>query len=424
VSVVEGVGAKLVYDEVAETVQLSLVDIQGTGLDVSSTQDVVFAVGAVARYVILDPTDGPVGTPITVTVQAQDQWGNVATGENRDVTLVTSGSATGGGLVNIQNGVGTRSINDAVPETVTLSLSDTQGTGLDVSSIQDVVFGAGAATRFVIDDPADGTVDAPITVTVRALDGFGNLATGENRGVTLVASGSAIGGFVNITSGMGSVNVTDQVAQTVTLSLSDTQGTGLDVSSTQTVVFAAGAAIGNTIPVTVEAQDQYGNRAPAENRDVTLVTTGSATGGGLVNITAGVGTRNITNTVAQTVGLSLSDTQGTGLNVSSTQDVVFAPAAATRFVILNPLDGPVGTPIPVTVQAQDVYGNVATGENRDVTLVTTGSATGGGSVDIVSGVGSIAINDTVAETVTLTLSDTQGTGLNVSSTQDVVFTAP
>jgi hypothetical protein len=56
--------------------------------------------------------------------------------------------------------------------------------------------------------------------------------------------------------------------------------------------------------------------------------------------------------------------------------------------------------------------------------VTTGSATGGGSVDIVSGVGSIAINDTVAETVTLTLSDTQGTGLNVSSTQDVVFTAP
>jgi len=434
VSFEAGEGIKLVYDEVAETVQLSLVDTQGTGLDVSSTQDVVFAVGAVTRYVILDPTDGPVGTPITVTVQAQDQWGNVAIGENRDVTLVTSGSATGGGLVNIQNGVGTRSINDAVPETVALSLSDTQSTGLNVSSTQDVVFSAGAATRFVIDDPADGTVGDLITVTVRALDQFGNLAVGENRGVTLVTSGSATGGgLVSIAAGIGTRNITDTTPETVLLSLSDTQGTGLNVSSTQDVVFAAGAAtrfvildppdgtVGNSIPVTVQAQDQYGNVAVTESRDVTLVTSGSATGGGLVNIAAGTGTRNITDAVAETVSLSLSDTQGTGLNVSSTQSVVFAAAGATRFVILNPADGTVGNNIPVTVQAQDQFGNVVTGENRDVTLVTSGSATGGGVVNIVAGTGTATISDTKAETVLLSLSDTQGTGLNVSSTQNVVF---
>jgi urease beta subunit len=431
VSVVEGVGAILVYDEVVETVQLSLADTQGTGLDVSSTQDVVFAIGAVARYAILDPTDGPVGTPVTVTVQAQDQWGNVFTAENRDVTLVASGSATGDGLVNIQNGVGTLNINDAVPETVSLSLSDTQGTGLDVSSTQDVVFSAGAATRFVIDDPADGTVGSPITVTVRALDALGNVATSESRGVTLVASGSAVGGLVNITSGVGSVNVTDQVAETVTLSLSDTQGTGLDVTSTQTVVFAAGAAnrfvildptngtVGTPIPVTVQAQDQYGNLVSG-TLQVTLVTSGSATGGGLWTVSGGTVTRNIEDTVAETVSLSLSDTQGTGLNVSSTQDVVFSSGGATRFVIDDPADGTVDNPITVTVRALDALGNVATSENRGVTLVTSGSAVGG-LVNITSGVGSVNVTDQVAETVTLSLSDTQGTELDVTSTQTVVF---
>ena len=189
----------------SETVTLTLTDTQGTGLNVSSTEDVVFAPGTATRYVILDPTDGQIGTPIPVTVRALDQYGNIATGENRDVTLLTSGSATGGGLVNIVSGAGTRAINDLVPETVDLTLIDTQGTGLNVSSTQDVVFGPVGATRYVILDPTDGTVDAPILVTVEARDAFGNVVLAENRDVTLNTSGSAIGG--------GLVNIVESEAQ-------------------------------------------------------------------------------------------------------------------------------------------------------------------------------------------------------------------
>jgi hypothetical protein len=432
VDIYNGVGTMLVFDDVAETVTLSLVDTELTGLDVSSTQTVVFGPGVGARFVILDPTDGTIGTPVTVTVQAQDQYGNLVTSENRDVTLLTSGSATGGGLVNIQSGSGSLQINDNVPETVTLSLSDTQGTGLNVSSTQTVVFAAGAATRFVIVDPPDGTVDNPILVTVRALDASGNVATSENRGVTLVASGSAFGDFVDIYNGIGTTLVYDEVAETVTLSLLDTQGTGLDVSSTQTVVFAAGAVnkftildpldgvVGTPITVTVQAQDQHGNVVTSENRDVTLVTSGSATGGGLVDIQNGSGTRQINDNLPEIVTLSLSDTQGTGLNVSSTQTVTFSAAAATQFVIVDPADGTVDNPILVTVRALDQYGNVATSENRGVTLVASGSAVGD-FVDIYNGIGTVMVYDDVPETVTLSLLDTQGTGLDVSSTQQVVF---
>jgi urease beta subunit len=434
VSLFEGVGTDFIFDQVAETVQLSLSDTQGTGLDVSSTQNVVFAPGAVTRFWIDDPTDGPVGTAIPVTVRAQDQYGNQVTSENRDVTLVTSGSATGGGLVNIQGGQGIRNISNTVPETVNLSLSDTQGTGLNVSSTQDVVFGAGAAPRFVILAPLDGTVDGFIQVTVQAQDQFGNVVTTEFRDVTLLTSGAASGGgLLDVEFGVGSTFLSDQVAETVNLSLSDTQGTGLNVTSTQNVVFGVGAAaqfvilnppdgtVGTAISVTVQALDQYGNLVTTENRDVTLLTTGSATGGGLVNIQNGTGTLSINDQVAETVILTLSDTEVTGLAVSSVQDVIFSVGAATRFVILDPLDGTVDTPTQVTIQAQDQLGNVVTTESRDVTLLTSGSAVGGGLLNVEFGVATTFLSDPVAETVNLSLSDTQGTGLNVSSTQNMVF---
>src|SRR4029079_4250512 len=123
-------------------------------------------------------------------------------------------------------------------------------------------------------------------------------------------------------------------------------------------------------------QDVNNNVATAYNNDVTLVTDGSATGGGLVDIVAGVGTISINDLVAQTVNLSLSDTQATGKTVTSTQDVIFAPGVATKFVIIDPTDGTAGTAISVTVRALDVNNNIATAYNNDVTLVADGSATG------------------------------------------------
>src|SRR5438067_13560285 len=100
-------------------------DSQTTSFNVSSVQDVIFGHGAATKFVILNPADGTVDAPITVTVQLQDQFGNVVSSgldSDKDVTLNTSGSATGGGLVNIVNGVGTKSLRDQVPETVNLSL--------------------------------------------------------------------------------------------------------------------------------------------------------------------------------------------------------------------------------------------------------------------------------------------------------------
>ncbi|QQG46389.1 MAG: hypothetical protein HYY55_00895 [Candidatus Niyogibacteria bacterium] len=107
--------------------------------------------GAV-KFVILNPDNSTVGIPVLVTVQAQKSNNQVYAVYQNDVTLVANGSATGGGLIDIVNGVGIISINDSVAETVNLSLSDTEGTGLDVSSTRQIVFGPAENASFVQSD--------------------------------------------------------------------------------------------------------------------------------------------------------------------------------------------------------------------------------------------------------------------------------
>jgi len=101
----------------------------------------------------------------------------------------------------------------------------------------------------------------------------------------------------------------------------------------------------------------------------------------------------------------------------------FSTTPATKFVILGGLPNtPILTPVAVTIQAQDAANNVVANFEADVTLVLSGSATGGGLVDIVNGVGTLMIQNAVDEAVTLSLSDSQATGLNVTSTQSITFT--
>ncbi|MCK4627124.1 MAG: Ig-like domain-containing protein, partial [Phycisphaerae bacterium] len=93
-----------------------------------------------------------------VTVEVHDQYGNLVSTYQDDVELNASGSATGDGIVNIVDGTGSLDISDQVAETVTLTLNDTQETGLDASSTQDVVFAAGFLDYIDV-TPTSGTLN-------------------------------------------------------------------------------------------------------------------------------------------------------------------------------------------------------------------------------------------------------------------------
>lgn len=165
--------------------------------------DTQLAGATATKFVILDPQDSPVGTPVVVTVQAQTSAGAVDTTFQQDVTLVVSGSATGGGLINIVNGVGTAAINDNVAETVTLSLQDSQATGLDVTSTQDLVF-FGPLDAFLIEGEGggpvpDGTAFIILRYQVTAIDAQGQRVSNFTGTVDITATLAFFGGPVMTT---------------------------------------------------------------------------------------------------------------------------------------------------------------------------------------------------------------------------------
>ncbi|MGA2417678.1 MAG: dockerin type I domain-containing protein [Candidatus Staskawiczbacteria bacterium] len=358
---------------------------------------------AISKFVIINPTDGTVDAPITVTVQAQRTDNSIDTSYQQDVTLVASGSATGAGLVDIINGVGTKNISDTVAETVNLSLSDTQGTGLNVSSTQDVVFSAGVVKQFSLNNPGDMYAKTRLGYTVTRKDQFGNLVTSGSSTVYLYTSSTSsskkfydaatsgnIITSIGITSGHSSANFWyyDETPGTYTITASDNSsapdgatgiadGTDSVIVNPVAVKFVILPATNITVDapavITVQAQKPDNSVDTNYQNDVTLNTTGAATGGGLVNIINGVGTKNISDTVAETITLSLTDSQTTGLDVSSTQPVVFAGGATARFVLSHPVTLAAGSRAQYTVIRKDQYNNLTTAGATTVYFYSTSS---------------------------------------------------
>lgn len=424
------------------------------------------------RLVILNPADGTVDNPIAVTIQAQDNSGNIDATFQSDVTLETSGSASGGGIVDIVNGVGTTNISNTLAETITLSLLDSQETGLDVSSTQNVVFDVGEVAQFSLNNPGDISAGSRIKYTVTRKDQYGNIVLSGLTKAYLYSLpekinkkfyDSAIAGseitFINITNGNSSADFWyyDEGVGVSSIVASDNNtspdgNTGIDDVSDEISVSAGSVSKfvlddpGNMntktrLGYTIGRQDQFGNPVSSGVSLVYLYSSStgnnfhfydSAIGGLVVNSVVIDNGNESTNFwyYDETPGIwviTCSDSSSvpngnTGIiDATDSVEVSNIPIVATRFVIINPGDSMINTPLDVTIRAEDDEGNVDTTYQDDVTLNLSGSATGAGIVNIVNGVGTVQINDTVEELVTLSLSDTESTGLNVSSSVQINF---
>ncbi len=225
---------------IASTITYTGIKIGDTDHATGTTGDLVFSGGAgvagnagtltsvagpATKFVILDPTDGTVDAAITVTVEAQDQYSNICdSGPNiyaQDVTLVTDGSATGAGLVDIIAGTGSLPISDHVAETVNLTLDDTEGTLLDCTSTQDVIFAVGAIDHYAVSAiNAYQVAGTPFNVTIQAQDQYNNNITAgggsaENINITFGLPDAWAAPTTTATvAGTATVNMTMTVAQT------------------------------------------------------------------------------------------------------------------------------------------------------------------------------------------------------------------
>ena len=411
------------------------------------------------KLIIQTPiASGTVDGPITITVKAVDDAGNVDTTISGNVTLNTTGSATPiHGSVPLNLGVGTIDISDHTAETTNLSLSDTEHPTLDHSSTASAVFATGTVAQIFLVTAGDTAAGDRLQFTVTRKDQYGNLITSGVTPITLNTSSlsanrrfydSAIGGSVipttvNILDGNSTVNFWyyDELADSVTVTASIGAAT-----ATKTFNVLPGAiakffidhpgnmTAGTRLEYTITRTDAYDNPVTSGIVSANISTdSGSASGKFYDAVTGGFTTSVAVfaegNSEAHvwyyeealgTWTITVSD----GPTITSDTDSVLVSSSsivATRFIIQPVTNSTVNIPVTVTVRAEDGAGNVDATYNHNVTLHTTGSATGAGVVTIINGVGTIDINDAVAETITLSLVDSSSTGLNILSTRTLTF---
>jgi hypothetical protein len=290
------------------------------------------------------------------------------------------------------------------------------------------------------------------TFNVEAVNSSGTVDTSFEQGVTLTVGGSSSGGgLVTIVNGVGTSTVNDDVAQTVLLGLEDSQSTGLNVSSTANVAFTPGSVAqfvlnhpgnmnANTrLGYTVGRQDQFGNFVSSSGTLAYLYSNSTSTNAAFWNAPAGgsiVTSTLISDGSTSTAFWYYDDTSGSRTvtvsdnpsapdgfaGIIDASDTFAVAPGAVKFIFANvPTNTTAGSAVTVNIYAVDSSNNIYPLFGGGITVTTLGSATGGGLVNIVSGVGTTTITDLIAETVTLGFSDTQNTGLGVGATSPIIF---
>ncbi len=192
------------YDETAGTWSIS---VHGAGLPSPNKSQLLTVKPDTAKQVALvtPPRTVAAGAPSDViTVQRQDQFGNPNTVDLAVTVNLTTSAVTSGVFVTPTIAVtvtqvtisqGTAAANflyyDSARGTKSITAS-VSGGYLTPTVSQPVTVTGGTAVRFVLDGPSATVAGVPISLTVTALDSFGNVADGYVGSQTLEFGGASV----------------------------------------------------------------------------------------------------------------------------------------------------------------------------------------------------------------------------------------
>ena len=365
------------------------------GADMPSSPSITVTPGALAKFKFAALTDQTAGTPFSLNITAEDAYGNTVTSFSGSVTITASGATLG------TIDYGTFS-NGTLSQTLMFT-----GTG---GHVQLTVSGGGATSTtsafqvnpgvleqfiFVPIDP-EATGEA-FTTTITAADSYGNTITSFSGPVTLTASGAALQG-TPVTSGTfidgmltqsltftgpgSSVTLTASSGGTSSDSNTFEVGVGL-ASVAESVVSVSQTSItaGDTMTVTLQARDAYGNDETSGGLNVAFDLGAGSGFGTFTGVTDnGNGTYTATFT-GQLVGSgrTITATIG-GQSVTSVLPTIAITPGAVDLgqsqLTVSAARITAGSTATITLVAEDAYGNLETGGGLSVAF---GLGTGGSS---------------------------------------------
>jgi hypothetical protein len=337
------------------------------------------------------PSSTVAGTPGSVVVVAEDAYGNVTPGYQGTVDLTSSDplAALEGDHTFTAADNGRYAFGVVLFTAGTQSITATDTSDDSITGTQDgIVVVAAAATRFAVDGfPSPVTAGTPGTITVTALDPYGNVDTNFAGTVHLSSTDPQAQldpdyTFTPDDAGMAVFNATLYTAGTQSITVTDTDGNtgtqdGIQVVPGPVSQFPlaapASTVAGTPFDLTVYAEDQYGNIVPDYTGTVHFTST-DAQAGLPADYTftaddAGVHTFTVSLATAGDQTITVTDTDG---NIGSVT-ITVTPAAANHFQVMAPDTVAHDVPFTVTVMALDPYGNVDTNYRGTVTWSSSDS---------------------------------------------------
>jgi protocatechuate 3,4-dioxygenase beta subunit len=339
------------------------------------------------------PATATAGQAFTVTVTAKDADGKPFPGYTGTVHFISSDTSPGVVLPadsTLTDGQGTFSATLMKAGSQTITAADVAN---HLSSTVTITVSTPAATLggLEIAAPAAATAGERFTVTITARGTDGNPFPAYNGTVHLTASDASSGVVLppdsTLTNGQGTFSVTLVRAglQTVTatdaanaLTTSATMTIGAAPASRLKVSAGASTTAGAGFPVTVRAQDPFGNTDAAYNGRVHFSSTDATSGvvlpadSTLVNgqgtfqatlVRAGSQTISVVDTVTATIGGSVSVT-------------VRAAAASTLTLAASTSTPTAGAAVSLSVRAKDPFGNIDPAYAGRVHFTGTDTASG------------------------------------------------
>jgi uncharacterized repeat protein (TIGR03803 family) len=243
----------------------------------------------------------------------------------------------------------------------------------------------------ITQQPGDVTVGTLPSLQVSVEDAFGRTVAPDNSSVTLQIfsggpAGATLGGTTTLAAHNGVATFNDlaltqpglyRIKATDGILLPDTSAPfGVSAGAASQLIFSqpvSNTVAGKTIaPVMVQVTDQFHNVITSDHSSITLAIASGPSGAQLVGtltMAAKKGSATFSNLVLKKAG-TYALTASNGSFTMTSNSFTISPAKAARMVFVPPPAGVlVGQPFSVHVQLQDAFGNLATGERSNVTLL-------------------------------------------------------
>lgn len=386
--------------------------------------------GAAATHLgVSAPASVSAGSGFSITVTAQDQFGNTDPNYSGTVHFISSDAlAVLPGNSSLSSGVGTFPVTLKTGGSQSITARDTVTSSITGKATVTVT--AGGEAGFAVSAPASVIAGGAFTVTVTAKDSYGNTVTTDNQPVYFTSSdGQAVlptNCVDSLINGVGTASITLKTlgSQTVTahpcsFGVSGTSGT-IAVNPAVVTHFAVSApstaTAGTPFNIIVTAQDAANNTV-AGYAGTVQITSSDAQAGLPANstLTNGSGIFSVTLKTAGTQTVTATDTVNSGLTGTGS-GVNVSAILGTHFSLSAPANANPGAMFTFTVTALDPYGNTATSYSGTVHFTSSDVlAVLPANSALASGVGTFNATLSTAGAQTITATDVANSNISGTS---------